>query len=331
MNDIRQENIITKSYNIETVIEQNYLKIYLNEESYQQFAVEYLLDCLNISVNKVVIIIKYVSLFEFIKENLILDIIRKAPKLHSIFILGDNQVDEYKEKNIFRIESLKEIGNILIGLEKKNSFLNEKLNKYGVPIILQELLKYYKNNMQHEGLFRKCAINSEIHELLNEVKGYNFTRIKDANPHLVACTLKQYLSQLEISLINCDQVFQKELNAFNVINNLSEINARIFYMICSFLQEVAKFEGQNKMNLKSLGILITPSLVKFSNECENPLEKMNKAIMFIQRFLENFHRFVPNFHYEELLEIEEDEIEQQLEDLDLKKEWEQLNKKKQHK
>lgn len=62
--------------------------------------------------------------------------IRKAPKLHSIFVLGDQQIDEFKDKNIFRVDSINEIDNILKSLEKKNSFENEKLNKYGVPIIL---------------------------------------------------------------------------------------------------------------------------------------------------------------------------------------------------
>lgn len=60
-------------------------------------------------------------------------------------------------------------------------------------------------------------------------------------------------------------VFSNEFNALNVINDLSEINARVFFIVISLLQNVAKYEEQNKMNIKTLGMLFAPSLVKFSN------------------------------------------------------------------
>lgn len=44
--------------------------------------------------------------------------------------------------------------------------------------------------MNHEGLFRKCAVNSEIQEFMEEIRNYDFKRVQTANPHLVACTLK---------------------------------------------------------------------------------------------------------------------------------------------
>ena len=47
----------------------------------------------------------------------------KAPKLHSIFIL-DNEINEFKERNIFRVGSVNEIDIMLNDLEKKNSFEN---------------------------------------------------------------------------------------------------------------------------------------------------------------------------------------------------------------
>ncbi|CAD8073606.1 unnamed protein product [Paramecium primaurelia] len=256
--------------------------------------------------------------------------IRKAPKLHSIFIIGDQQIDELKDKNIFRVDSINEIDNILKSLEKKNSFESEKFNKYGVPIILQELLKYFKNNMNHEGLFRKCAVNSEIQELMEEIRNYDFKRVQSANPHLVACAIKQYLNQQQIPLINTELIFSNEINVIGVINDLSEINARVLFMVISFFQEVAKCEEQNKMNTKTLGMLIAPSLIKLSNQCDNPLEKINKTIMFLQKFLESFHKFVPNFHYEELLEYEEIDNGNEVADIDLREEWGRINNVKQH-
>ncbi|CAK82477.1 unnamed protein product (macronuclear) [Paramecium tetraurelia] len=330
MQEIKQAKIVTENYNIVTTVEQNYLRVYINEETFQQLSIEYLLNCLNISVNRVVIIIKHQAYFQFIQQNLVLEMLRKAPKLHSIFVIGNEQIDEFKDKNIFRIESVKEIDNILKGLEKKNSFENERLNKYGVPIVIQELLKYFKNNMHHEGLFRKCAVNSEIQQFMEEIKNYDFTRLENANPHLVACVLKQYFGQLEVPLINTESIFSKDLNAIGVINELSEINARVFFMVISFFQEVAKFEEQNKMNVKTLGMLIAPSMVKFSSQGDNPLEKINKTIMFLQKYLENFHKFVPNFHYEDLLEKEETDVGEGLDGRDLKEEWAKMNKVKQH-
>ena len=70
---------------------------------------------------------------------------------------------------------------------------------------------------------------------MDEIRNYNFTRVRDSNPHLVACTLKLYLGQLDSPLINTEQIFKKEFNPFDIINDMSEMNARVFYMIISFL------------------------------------------------------------------------------------------------
>jgi hypothetical protein len=36
------------------------------------------------------------------------------------------------------------------------------MNKSGIPIILDAFLTYFTNNMHHEGIFRKCAVNTEV-------------------------------------------------------------------------------------------------------------------------------------------------------------------------
>lgn len=43
------------------------------------------------------------------------------------------------------------------------------------------------------------------------------------------------------------------------------MNARVVYFLISFFKEVAKHEPRNKMNTKSLAMLLAPTFIKISN------------------------------------------------------------------
>jgi RalA-binding protein 1 len=147
-----------------------------------------------------------------------------------------------------------------------------------MPAIIYRCLEYLrgKKAINEEGLFRLSGSNIVIRtlrdrfntegdvDLLNDEEYYDV--------HAVASLFKSYLRELPASLLTREKHVeflailelpekQQKLNALHVmINRLPHVNIITLRAICQYLVEVSSNQERNKMTVKNLGIVFSPTL-----------------------------------------------------------------------
>jgi len=153
-----------------------------------------------------------------------------------------------------------------------------------VPIVLKTLVELViaSGGLTAIGIFRVAAQANEITELRRQLEDSHGEFVPNViDPHVPACLLKLWLSELRFPVIpvefyqevttNCRDWQKLELT----IQKFPPENKNTLTFLVNFLQRIAQEE--NKMDIKNLAIVISPTLCRCP--CSDPLLAMKQTII----------------------------------------------------
>lgn len=214
----------------------------------------------------------------------------KKLKKRSFFPFSKKQVasefENYKQEEISNIEKSLELMNILNDNNNKEinynkifgnkieeifKLSNEEIFNVQVPSILSQCIKYLikYDAIYEEGIFRLNGSSSLIKKLKNqydEELSINFESFEikpDINS--IAGLLKLWFREISgDQILSNEIIFRLEKNELNnwkdIVILIPEVNKSILIAILKFLNMIIENQEYNKMNLKNLTIVFSPTL-----------------------------------------------------------------------
>ncbi|XP_014353913.2 breakpoint cluster region protein-like [Latimeria chalumnae] len=147
-----------------------------------------------------------------------------------------------------------------------------------IPLIVQECVKEVdRRGLEEEGIYRVSGIATRVQDLkaaFNTNAKDVSSRVREADVHVVAGTLKLYLRELPEALLT-DELFPefcrcvamtdpvaKESHMINTLQSLPEPNRKTFLFLLDHLKRIASNKPVNKMTHSNLATVFGPSLLR---------------------------------------------------------------------
>lgn len=148
----------------------------------------------------------------------------------------------------------------------------------GLPAVVYRSIEYlrYRNAANEEGLFRLSGSNIVIKTLKERFNTEGDIDLIDDpeyyDVHAVASLFKQYLRELPSPLLTRDlhieflkvlelETQAEKIDAFNVlVHRLPQVNFSLVRAMSEYLLEVTENSGKNKMSVRNMGIVFSPTV-----------------------------------------------------------------------
>lgn len=147
----------------------------------------------------------------------------------------------------------------------------------GIPAVVYRCIEYlrFRNAANEEGLFRLSGSNIVIKQLKERFNTEGDVDLVDDDEyydvHAVASLFKTYLRELPMSILPRDLHIellkalemgsqQDKVAAFNhLVHKLPTANLQLLRATCEYLLEVTENAAQNKMSVRNMGIVFSPT------------------------------------------------------------------------
>lgn len=148
----------------------------------------------------------------------------------------------------------------------------------GLPAVVYRSIEYlrFKNASNEEGLFRLSGSNivvKTLKERFNTEGDIDLTDDKEYyDVHAVASLFKQYLRELPSPLLTRDlhieflkvlelETQEEKVAMFNIlVHQLPQVNFELVRTMSEYLLEVTENSGKNKMSVRNMGIVFSPTV-----------------------------------------------------------------------
>ncbi|CAD8116562.1 unnamed protein product [Paramecium sonneborni] len=199
-----------------------------------------------------------------------------------------------------------------------SNLTDQKLNQFGIPIILDCLLSYFVTNADRflkPNIFRKQgSINEEeqLYTLLNNENYECLNVVEDAR--IVCSMIKRFFTSLPDPLIPqdllkfiCNQIVQitpqTEIALLEeVFGKLPGFNRVLLTVMVSFLQCVGNYSEFNHMNMNNLAIVFAPCFMRAQTNDISSLEQIGQSVKFLKILFDNFDKMFPNVTFKLFLQ-----------------------------
>ncbi|KAF2090496.1 RhoGAP-domain-containing protein [Saccharata proteae CBS 121410] len=146
-----------------------------------------------------------------------------------------------------------------------------------LPAVVYRCLEYLRAKSAHneEGIFRLSGSNiviKELKERFNTEGDIKLLEGKYYDVHAVASLLKSYLRELPVSVLTRElhldflkvlelkEPYEKIAAFHGLVQKLPDVNAELLRALSSFLIEITDNSDINKMNIRNVGIVFSPTL-----------------------------------------------------------------------
>uniref|UniRef100_A0A8I3PBG2 Rho-GAP domain-containing protein n=1 Tax=Canis lupus familiaris TaxID=9615 RepID=A0A8I3PBG2_CANLF len=168
---------------------------------------------------------------------------------------------------------------------------------YTLLFFLQDMLSVInRKGPLLEGIFRKPACINSCRNLKEKLNSGDRVNCYSKSVHVVACVLKDFLENIEGSLLS-SKLYEKWLGVLNEVTEKEKINAaqscqkRMLFSCDTFsvcLYNIEQQSSSNQMTAYDLSVCIAPSILCPLNSCSLELEdNFIKKASLVQFLIEN--------------------------------------------
>ncbi|CAD8203563.1 unnamed protein product [Paramecium octaurelia] len=199
-----------------------------------------------------------------------------------------------------------------IEYQEQQSFYGRDLESYpigksGLPIFLEEIIKYYKQNidcLRQEGIFRLSGSHELETKLVEQLLQENYEAIQHSESDVIATVLKNTLVNLknpifpfEIYAIlrdtNPELPINEFIDMFSIFfAHLSKVNRLTVFRLVEFIKFVAGFENENKMGLHNLSIVFAPCFFRTKEANQLDLQGAKTVVLHFKSLIKNIDEFL---------------------------------------
>ncbi|CAD8105807.1 unnamed protein product [Paramecium sonneborni] len=199
-----------------------------------------------------------------------------------------------------------------IQFQEQQPFYGRELDAYpigqsGVPVFLEEILKYYTNNIDYlrsEGVFRLSGSHEQEMKLVEQLIQSNYEDMKNYDPNVIATVLKNALVNLknpifpfeiyEILKDTNPQIPAKEfIDMFSIFfAHLPKVNRQTVFKMTEFIKFVAEFKVENKMDLHNLSIVFAPCFFRTKSANEYDFQGAKIVVQHFESLIQNIDQFL---------------------------------------
>jgi len=167
-----------------------------------------------------------------------------------------------------------------------------------IPPIMNVCMDFLSkpDNLETEGIFRKCGNASQIKELMAKINNGERIVFSDGDVHIAAVILKTFLKELEEPLLTFE-LFDDILNVEsltkddkvpvikNILQQLPQQNYAVLKHLVEFLSLVSDRSCMNKMNEKNLALVFGPNLARPKEIADSTVYHVSAINLFAECLL----------------------------------------------
>ncbi len=180
-----------------------------------------------------------------------------------------------------------------------------KSNLTGIYPIVLSLFSLIEESIETKGIYRIPCSTKDLNKKYGAIKS---EKLKDPRadlkiktfPHLACCLVKQIIREIPesekipsdlFSDFSCKTTEEKELVAYNVLNNLNLDYRSFLKVIFDHFRKIADKAHLNKMDIKNLSVVFSPNLFQSVSELNNPFEQQILNQMSLECLIKNNFEF----------------------------------------
>ncbi|CAD8109317.1 unnamed protein product [Paramecium sonneborni] len=204
------------------------------------------------------------------------------------------------------------------------NLINQKLNQFGIPIIVDCLLSYFLVNPDRflrPHIFRKQGSIDEEEQLYTLLNNQNYECLNVVEDVRIVCSMiKRFFIELPDPLIPQDilKLIYTQLQQVTsqteiilleeVFGKLSRLNRILLKMMISFLQCVGNNSEFNYMNVNNLAIIFAPCFMRIQTNDISSQEQIQQSVRFLKILFDNFDKLFPNFTFKQFLQQKQNQF-----------------------
>ncbi|CAD8198632.1 unnamed protein product [Paramecium pentaurelia] len=202
-----------------------------------------------------------------------------------------------------------------------SNLTNQKLNQFGIPVILDCLLSYFVTNADRflkPDIFRKQGSINEEEQLYTLLMNENYECLNVVEDVRIVCSMiKRFFTSLPDPLIPqntlkfiCNQIVQitpqTEIALLEeVFGKLPSLNRVLLTVMVSFLLCVGNYSEFNHMNMNNLAIVFAPCFMRAQTNDISSLEQVGQSVKFLKILFDNFDKMFQNVTFKLYLQYKQ--------------------------